>query len=274
MRNLPLHDGEIRVPLFDNMHYAGALPARQSAADRPGFWRGERNASTIAGTMHALPHVAAQAIHSYGYGAVALAVGVESVGVPFPGETTLVAAAIYAGTSHRLDIAAVIGVAAAAAIMGDNIGYWIGRELGFRLLHRYGRYVRLTEPRLKLGRYLFARHGGKVVFFARFVAVLRTFAALLAGANRMSWPRFLAFNAAGAVVWASLYGGGAYLLGNELARIEGPIGFALLAVAVVAVIVGVIILHRHGNQLEAAAAAAFPELDEAPVTPHEHESIG
>lgn len=212
----------------------------------------------------ALPHAAAQAIHSYGYGAVAAAVGLESAGVPFPGEATLIATAIYAGHSHNLNIFVVVAVAAAAAIMGDNIGYWIGREVGYRLLHRYGRYVLLTEPRLKLGRYLFARHGGKVVFFARFITVLRTFAALLAGANQMSWPRFLAFNAAGAVAWASVYGAAAYMLGDAITRIEGPLGLGLLAAAVAVIAVGIFLLHRHGRQLEASAEAAYPDAPHKP----------
>jgi membrane protein DedA with SNARE-associated domain len=222
-----------------------------------------------------LPHAAAQAIHTYGYGAVALAIGLESAGVPFPGEATLIATAIYAGHSHNLNIFIVVGVAAAAAIMGDNIGYWVGREVGYRLLHRYGRYVLLTEPRLKLGRYLFARHGGKVVFFARFITVLRTFAALLAGANQMNWPRFLAFNAAGAVVWASIYGAAAYMLGDAITQVEGPIGLGLLAAAMAAIGVGLFFLHRHGRQLEEMAEAAYPDTPDKPPakTPREHEPV-
>lgn len=136
-------------------------------------------------------------IAQYGYGAVALAVGVESIGVPFPGETTLIAAALYAGATHQLNIVAVVAVAAIGAILGDNVGFLIGREFGFRLLVRYGHFIRMTKPRIKLGQYLFLRHGGKVVFFGRFAAVLRALAAFLAGANRMTWPRFLVFNAAG-----------------------------------------------------------------------------
>ncbi len=157
-----------------------------------------------------------QMIGQYGYGAVALAVGIESIGIPFPGETMLIAAAVYAGSTHQLSVTLVVVAAAAGAIMGDNIGFWIGREFGFRFLLRYGRYVRVTEPRIKLGQYLFLRHGGKVVFFGRFVAVLRALAAALAGTNRMSWLRFLAFNAAGGIAWATIYGFGAYLLGQQI----------------------------------------------------------
>jgi len=216
----------------------------------------------ITSPMPLLPHAAAQAIQHFGYRAVALATGIESIGVPFPGETTLIATAIYAGTTHKLSIYLVVAAAAAGAIIGDNIGYWIGRELGLHVLRRYGRYIRLTEPRLKLGRYLFARHGGKVVFFARFVSVLRTFAALLAGANQMDWKRFLVFNAAGGIVWASVYGFAAYYLGDSLDQITGPVGIGLLAAAGVAVIVGIVFLRRHEAELEERAERAFPKAAE------------
>jgi membrane protein DedA with SNARE-associated domain len=199
---------------------------------------------------------ALQAIHHYGYGAVALAVGLESIGVPFPGEATLIAAAVYAGTTGRLDIALVIVAAASGAIVGDNIGFWIGREAGFRLLSGYGHYVRLTPERLRLGRWLFRRHGGKVVFFGRFVSILRTFAALLAGANRMSWPRFLLYNAAGGIVWTMLYGLGAYFLGQQLDRIAGPVGTAFAAAAVAALAAGFAVLRKNEARLEEEALRA------------------
>jgi membrane protein DedA with SNARE-associated domain len=200
-----------------------------------------------------------EAIQHYGYGAVALAVGLESIGVPFPGEAMLIAAAVYAGTTGRLDVAGVIAAAAGGAIVGDNIGFWIGREAGYRLLRRYGHYVRLTPERLRLGRWLFRRHGGKVVFFGRFVSILRTFAALFAGANRMAWPHFLLYNAAGGIVWAMLYGLGAYFLGRQLDRIAGPLGIAFAAAAVAALIAGVIFLRKNEARLEAEAARALPD---------------
>ena len=151
-------------------------------------------------------------LNTYGYWAVLVFVAIESTGIPFPGETMLLVAAIYAGTTHRLSIALVIAAAASGAILGDNLGFWIGREGGYRLLRRYGRYIRLEERRLKLGQYLFMRHGGKVVFFGRFVAVLRAWAAFLAGTNRMPWAPFLIYNALGGIIWATLYGLGGVLL--------------------------------------------------------------
>lgn len=189
---------------------------------------------------------------------VGSAVGIESIGIPFPGETTLIAASLYAGSTHHLNIFLVVAAAAGGAIIGDNIGFLIGREVGFRLLIRYGRYIRLEEKRVKLGQYLFMKHGGKVVFFGRFVAVLRALAAFLAGANRMSWPRFLAFNAAGGIVWASIYGFGAYALGNAINRILGPAGFVLGGIAVVAIVIAAILIRRHEQRLQEAAEAALP----------------
>jgi len=155
---------------------------------------------------------------TYGYWAVLLFVAIESTGIPFPGETMLLVAAIYAGTTHQLSIPLIIVAAASGAILGDNIGFWAGREGGFRLLRRYGHYIHLNERKLKIGLYLFRKHGGKVVFFGRFVAVLRAWAAFLAGTNRMRWPAFLLFNALGGITWATLFGLGGYFLGDRTTR--------------------------------------------------------
>jgi membrane protein DedA with SNARE-associated domain len=180
------------------------------------------------------------------------------MGLPAPGETALVAAALYAQRTQQLDISAVVLVAAAAAITGDNIGYLIGRTIGIRLVARFGRYVGLHEARLKVGQYLFLRHGGKIVFFGRFVAFLRTFAALLAGINRMPWPHFLVMNAFGGICWAALFGGGAWLIGAEMKRVAGPVGFVLLIVAIGLVAVGIFYFRRHEKELERRAEAALP----------------
>ncbi len=199
-----------------------------------------------------------------GYGAVALAVGLESIGVPFPGEASLLAAAAYAATTHRLDIALVIAAAAAGAAVGGTIGFWVGREFGFRLLLRYGRYIWLTDRRIKLGQYLFRRYGGTVVFFGRFVAVLRALASFLAGANRMAWPRFLFFNAAGAIVWAAIYGIAAFEFGKQLHRLLGPVGAVVGAVVLVLLLAGFIFLRRHEQQLSDEAERALP----GPIDPN------
>ena len=195
---------------------------------------------------------------TYGYLAVLLFVAIESTGIPFPGETMLLVAAIDAGTTHQLSIVLVIVAAASGAILGDNLGFWVGREGGYRLLRRFGRYIRLEERRLKLGQYLFLKHGGKVVFFGRFVAVLRAWAAFLAGTNRMPWPRFLLFNAAGGIVWATFYGLGGYLLGDNIHRLVGPLGIVLLVLAVLLIIVGLIVVRRNESRLADEAERALP----------------
>jgi membrane protein DedA with SNARE-associated domain len=203
-------------------------------------------------------------IDNYGYEAIFALVGLESVGVPLPGETALITAALYAATTGRLQITAVIVVAAVAAIVGDNIGFVLGRWGGYRILRRYGRYVRFDERRLKIGRYIFRRHGGKVVFFGRFVAVLRTYAAFLAGTNKMSWPRFLAFNAAGGITWATTIGLAYYYIGDTVKHVSGPLNIVLAIVAALLVVGFLLYLRRAEDRYAARAEQEFPgPLEEA-----------
>jgi membrane protein DedA with SNARE-associated domain len=192
---------------------------------------------------------------TYGYGAVLVRVAIESIGIPFPGETMLLVAAIAAGATHQLSIVLVILAATCGAILGDNLGFWIGREGGYRLLRRYGRYIGFNERRVKAGWYVFRTHGGKIVFFGRFVAVLRAWAAFLAGVNRMPWSRFLLFNALGGVIWATLYGLGGYFLGEEIHRLTGPVGIVTIVLAVLIIIASLIVVRRNERQL---AEKAFP----------------
>ena len=201
-----------------------------------------------------LPHL----LTTYGYGAIGGLVALESMGIPLPGEMVLVAAAVLAGTRHVLNIWFVIAAAAAGAILGATIGFWLGREFGYRLLVRYGRYVSVTVPRIKLGQYLFLRYGGWVVFFGRFVAILRALAAFLAGTNCMDWPRFLVFNAAGGIVWATIYGLGAYYFGEEISHLAEPVGIGLGILALIGVIGSTWFLRRHAAEFEKRAEAALP----------------
>jgi membrane protein DedA with SNARE-associated domain len=166
-------------------------------------------------------------LESYGYLVVFLLVMLESIGVPVPGETALIGAALYAGSTGKLEIWGVIAVAIAGAIIGDNIGFAIGRYGGARLLLRHGHKIHLHEGRLKIGIWLFRRHGGKVVFWGRFVSILRTYAAFLAGTNQMAWGRFLVFNAAGAVVWATAFGLAYYVFGSALQKLSTTIDITL-----------------------------------------------
>jgi membrane protein DedA with SNARE-associated domain len=209
-------------------------------------------------------HLIAHLIHVYGLLTVAAIVGLECIGVPLPGETALLAAAIYAGTKHDLNIVAVILTAAGAAIVGRMIGYVLGHEFGYWLLLRYGNYVGMTPSRIKLGQYLFLRHGGKIVFIAQFVPVLRTFAGIFAGANVMPWRDFLIANAVGSTIWATMYGCAAYELGREFERLEGPIVIILLLLTVVSFIAGGMFVKRHEAQLTAEAERAMP----GPLTWH------
>jgi membrane protein DedA with SNARE-associated domain len=154
----------------------------------------------------------------YGYAAVAALVTLESVGVPVPGETVLIAAAVYAA-SGQLNIVVVALVAVAAAVVGDNIGYAIGRFCGRVFALRYGRYVLLSEHRLSSAERFFDRYGGAVVTVARFVEGLRQLNGLIAGTTGMPWRRFLAFNALGAGLWVGAWTSLGDLVGSHLAAI-------------------------------------------------------
>jgi membrane protein DedA with SNARE-associated domain len=199
-------------------------------------------------------------IAAYGYWVVAGTVGLEGMGLPLPGETALVLAAIYAGMTDELSIFYVVLAAAVGAIVGDNLGYWIGRGLGRRILRRYRRYLLLTESRLQLGQYLFVRHGGKVVFFARFFAVLRTLGAFLAGVNHMRWPRFVVFNGLGGTAWATTFGVGAYILGDRIQNVLGPLGILSLALVVLLGAAVLITLRRREAAWRLAAQSVYKAL--------------
>lgn len=213
----------------------------------------------------------AEFIFHYGYWAVAASIALESMGLPVPGETTLVAASLAAGSTHQLDIGLVIAAAAAGAIIGDNIAYWIGKEVGYWLLLRYGLKAGITERQIKLGQYMFMRHGGKVVFFGRFFAILRMLAAFLAGVNRMPFLPFLAYNVAGGIVWAALFGTVAYTLGKQITQLQRPLGVALAVVGAITLVATIMFLRRHQAELEDRAEAALP----GPLRPvHMHKAAG
>jgi membrane protein DedA with SNARE-associated domain len=188
-------------------------------------------------------------LHTYGYTVLGVIIGLECVGLPLPGETVLIAAAVLAGTTHQLNIGLVVLSASVGAIIGQAAGYWIGWGVGFRLLRRYGHYIGLTNRRLAFGRALFRRHGVKVIIASRFVVLLRTLAGLLAGANHMPWPRFMAANVAGSVVWAALYGIGAYVLGHEATHVAGPVGITIGVIAVAALLAALLYVRRQEHTL-------------------------
>ena len=193
-------------------------------------------------------------------------IAVESMGVPLPGETALFAASILA--SHgKLPIEEVIAAAALAAILGDNVGYLIGRKAGRRLLEAPGPFERHRRAVISYGQPFFDKHGPKAVFLGRFVSGLRITAAWLAGVNRMRWRDFLFWNATGGVVWASAVGILAYSFGHaaeDAIKTAGVIGLA--AAVLLAVAVWVIVRRRHGQPVVdegALVAEAEDALDEA-----------
>jgi membrane protein DedA with SNARE-associated domain len=198
-------------------------------------------------------------LQSYGYLALFLLVGLESVGLPLPGETALLAAALYAGSTGHLNIVAVGVVAAAAAIVGDNGGYWFGRHPGPWLVRRLGRFAGLDAGMLKVGRYLFDRHGRTVVFAGRFVTVLRSTAAFLAGLNGMRWARFAAANAAGGVAWAGGWATAAYFLGSAAARAGTVIAITGMAATGLLTAVLAVAMKRSMRRLRLRAEEAYPD---------------
>ncbi|HEX5297515.1 MAG TPA: DedA family protein [Streptosporangiaceae bacterium] len=205
-----------------------------------------------------ISHLVEGLITSAGYPAVFALTGVESLGIPLPGETALVLASIYAGTTHRLSPWLIFAAAAAGAVVGDNIGFWIGVTGGYRLARRYGPKVRLDEPKLKVARYLFDRHGAKLVFFGRFVSVLRTYAACLAGTNKMRWPRFLVANTAGGIAWAAIYTAVGFFAGGALERLSLTIDLVLGGIAALAITGGIVLLRRRMAGLTERAGKAYP----------------
>ncbi|MGV9319150.1 DedA family protein [Streptomyces sp. NPDC003660] len=158
----------------------------------------------------------------YGYWAVGAIIFLEDFGVPAPGETILLAAGVYAGAG-RLNIVAVAGIAFAAAVIGDNVGYVIGRTGGRALVERWGKYILLTPKRFQAAEAFFRRHGGKIVTVARFVEGLRQANGIIAGTTGMAWHRFLAFNALGAVLWVGLWSTLAYLAGSHITAVYDEI---------------------------------------------------
>ena len=197
-------------------------------------------------------------IHNYGYWAVFVFVAVESLGVPIPGETAVIAAGAYTGATHKLNPWGIFAVAALAAILGSIVGYWIGAKGGFALARRYGNKVRLDERKLKVGRYVLDRQGAKVVFFGRFISILRTYVAFLAGTLHMKWLKFLAASIAGAIVWSGIYTAVSYKAANTIKRLSGVLDIALGLTAVAVVIIVLLLVRQQVSKLGDKAEAAYP----------------
>jgi membrane protein DedA with SNARE-associated domain len=193
-------------------------------------------------------------VEQYGLAFLFLIVALESAGAWLPGETALIVAAIYASQGHLGGVVPVIVVAAAAAIIGDNAGYWIGRAGGRRVLERWSFTRRFSERVLPPAERFFRRHGGKTIFFGRFFAGLRVTAAWVAGISKMPWWRFFFWNAAGGIVWAVGISLVAYYAGHAAADAInrwGIYGAIAIAVVAVAVLVGLRLFKRRVLDVEA-----------------------
>jgi membrane protein DedA with SNARE-associated domain len=182
-----------------------------------------------------------------GYAAVFALIAIETMGIPVPGETALITAALLAHEG-QMDVVGLVAIAAAAAIMGDNVGFFIGRKGGRRLLLHPGPLLAQRRRVIEVGEPFFARHGPKAVFLGRWVSGLRIASAWLAGINGMSWPVFLVWNALGGILWAAVVGFGVYLIGDfakEIFEVAGPVAAAVF----VAVLVAALILrHRRSHR--------------------------
>ncbi|HEX6536463.1 MAG TPA: bifunctional DedA family/phosphatase PAP2 family protein [Gemmatimonadaceae bacterium] len=211
---------------------------------------------------------ASHLVGSYGYLFLFLLVGIESFGVPLPGETALVTAAAYAALG-RLNIFAVVAAAAGGAIVGDNAGYWLGRKGGVALVRRYGRRFGLDEARLARAHAFFERHGAKTVFIGRFIALLRSWAAALAGVGCMPYGIFMFYNALGGIVWAALFGALGYVFGRNLPRLERYVGqvslaLVLLAALGVALFLGVRWFRANRERIVAGVIAGWQRAAASP----------
>ncbi len=214
------------------------------------------------------------ALNTLGYPAVTIFIMIESMGVPFPGETMLLFASFYAAVDHHLQIPIVIICAALGAIIGDNLGYWIGHSGGRALLQRYGRFVFIKPEHLERAQRFFEKHGNKTVFFGRFISILRTWVAFLAGVNHMPWRTFLFFNATGGIVWATIYGLLGYFAGRyfhdnfgqvqSIARTLSWGGVLFLVALIVALYVAFRLVKRRSRLQAQAAKDASP-------TQHNHQ---
>jgi membrane protein DedA with SNARE-associated domain len=195
-------------------------------------------------------------LHVYGYAAIFAIVALENVGLLLPGETILVTAAIFAATTHELNVLGIVVTAAAAAFAGSLVGFLIGRYGERHLIRRFRPYLHLDERDLRLGRYLFQRFGGRVVFIARFVAFLRALAGLLAGLNAMPLKRFLVSSGLGALAWSATFGFAAYALGRRIEALSMGASVGIGAVVLSVAVAGFGFLRRNRERLQVEADRA------------------
>lgn len=187
---------------------------------------------------------------TYGYFVIVAGVLLENAGIPAPGHTVVLAGAFlaYAG---RLSIVWVAVCACAAAIVGDNIGYWIGKHYGRALVDRHRQFFRFTDRRERKVRRFFADHGPKAVVIGRFITGLQTIAAIMAGISHMRWRTFVTWNVIGAIIWASAFSALGYAAGGSVDVIDKYLGVAGLVVLGLAILTGVLLLWCRHRRAEA-----------------------
>ncbi len=197
-------------------------------------------------------------IVQYGYWIVFTVNFFQGFGLPLPGETLLMAASIYAGTSQSLDIHFLVLVTAALVLLNDVLGYVMGRYFGFRWLLKYGERVGLNERRVRLGQYLFLRYGMSFVFFVHFMPFLRGLVGFLAGSNRMPVARYMAGAVVGDAVWVGIFGYGAFWLGQTAHHLIGAVQILIFAAAAMVVVAALIFFRRHETRLMDEAERTLP----------------
>jgi membrane protein DedA with SNARE-associated domain len=200
----------------------------------------------------------AEFVSIYGIWLVAAFIALESIGIPLPAEAALIAAGFFAARTHGFDIWSLIAAGIGAAILGEIVGFWIGRRFGHQLLMRYGARLGFTEGRIKIGQWLFVRYGGRFVFIARFLPVLRNMAAVLAGTNAMAQHNFYFASATAAAAWIICYGLAAYSFGEAFANLASPAALFLGLASALIVLAAPALILRYEKRLLAKAERGLP----------------
>ena len=202
-------------------------------------------------------------VSNYGVWMVAAFIALESIGLPLPAEAALIAAAFFAARTHGIDIWSLIAAGIVAAILGEMVGFWIGRRFGHQVLMRYGTRVGFTEERIRIGQWLFVRYGGRFVFIARFLPFLRNIAAVLAGTNSMAQHSFYLASATAAAAWIITYGLSAYSFGGAFANLASPAAVVLGLAATLMVLATPVLILRYERSLLVKVGRESPGRSES-----------
>jgi membrane protein DedA with SNARE-associated domain len=205
----------------------------------------------------------AEFVSNYGVWMVAAFIALESIGLPLPAEAALIAAAFFAARTQDIDIWSLIAAGIVAAVLGEMVGFWIGRRFGHQLLMRYGTRVGFTEERIRVGQWLFVRYGGRFVFIARFLPFLRNIAAVLAGTNSMAQHSFYFASATAAAAWITVYCLSAYSFGGAFANLASPAAVVLGLAATLIVLATPVLILRYERSLLVKVEREFPGRSES-----------